>query len=246
MKAPMRTPFAALLCLLFLPSSVAAQETGQAAPQAEAQDQAEPVVTGELLLVATDPFGRTVDATWTLSDGSILAEGVSQATQQMPVGRYRMAVTAEGFFGTTVEVDVVPQARSEVQTMLDASLVTLTDRAIVIHDKVHFETALAVIKPESFDLLGQVARVIIEHPEVLTVSVEGHADERGGDDYNLDLSTRRARAVLEFLARAGVSKTRLESQGFGETRPLEEGSTEEAWAKNRRVEFVITKRADLK
>lgn len=201
--------------------------------------------TGELVLVATDPFGRPVAATWTLEGGEVLAEGVEQTAVQVAPGHYRMAATAEGFFGATLEIDVRAGQRSEVQAMLDASLVTLTDRAILIHEKVHFETDKAIIKPESYGLLSQVARVMIEHPEILTVSVEGHADERGSDSHNLDLSTRRARAVLEFLVKAGVSAQRLESRGFGESRPIAEGSDEEAWAKNRRVEFVITRRADL-
>ncbi|MCB9764853.1 MAG: OmpA family protein [Alphaproteobacteria bacterium] len=201
--------------------------------------------TGELVLVAVDPFGRPVDADWTLEAGDKLAEARSRTSLFLPAGHYSLAVTAEGFFGTTLEVDVIPGQRSEAQAMLDASLVTLTDRAIVIHDKVHFETAKAIIKPESYHLLRQVARVIIEHPEVLEVSVEGHADSRGGEQYNLDLSSRRARAVHDFLIAQGVSPTRLKSQGFGESRPIVDEDTEDAWAKNRRVEFVITKRADI-
>ncbi|MCB9741317.1 MAG: OmpA family protein [Alphaproteobacteria bacterium] len=209
------------------------------ASPAHAQD------AGELVLIAVDPYGRPVEATWTLPDGETVSEGVSRTAVFVEPGRYQLAVTAEGFFGTSVEVDVLSGQRSEAQAMLDASLVTLTERAIVIHDKVHFETAKAVIKPESYDLLRQVARVIIEHPELTLISVEGHADSRGGEGYNLDLSTRRARAVYQFLIAQGVSPARLRSEGFGESRPILDEDTEEAWAKNRRVEFVIQERMDL-
>lgn len=200
--------------------------------------------TGTLVLVAGDPYGRPVEATYTLPDGQVLAAGTARTALQLPQGRYRVAVTAEGFFSAALEVDVVPGQVSEAQALLDASLVTLTDRRIVIHDKVHFETDQAIIKVESHDLLRQVARVIIEHPELLLVSVEGHADSRGSDDYNLDLSGRRARAVRDFLVGQGVSPLRLESVGYGETRPIVAEETEAAWEQNRRVEFVIVRRAD--
>lgn len=206
---------------------------------------AQPSPPGELALVAVDPFGRPVDATWTNESGQVLLDKQAIGSLLVNAGHYRLAVTAEGFFGTTVEVDVGSEQRSEVQVMLDASLVTLTERAIVIHDVIHFETDRAVIQPESFELLRQVARVIIEHPELLLVSVEGHADSRGDDAYNLDLSARRAKAVETFLIQQSVSATRLRSQGFGETRPLVNEETEEAWAKNRRVEFIVVKRADI-
>jgi OmpA-OmpF porin, OOP family len=197
-------------------------------------------LAADLHLQAVDAFGREVEATWTLESGELLKQGLND----VPVGNYRMAVTAEGFFGETVELTVRPDMKAEVQAVLYASLVTLTDRRLIIHDKIHFETNLAVIKPESFELLNMIARTLVEHPEVLGVRIEGHADERGGDDFNLDLSHRRAESVRQYLIRAGVGPDRLSAKGFGEERPLNEESNEEAWAANRRVEFHITDRLD--
>ncbi len=199
---------------------------------------------GTVHLVAADPFGRPVpEAQWTLEGDVPLATGDSEV--QLAPGHYRMAVTAPGYFGHTVEFDVISGKDVEVQAQLDASLVTLTDKAIVIHEKVYFETGKAVIKVESHELLRQVARVMLEHPEIQKVSIEGHADERGAEAYNLQLSDQRAAAVRAFLVAQGVSAMRLDSQGFGESKPILAEPTEEAWEKNRRVEFVITKRADL-
>jgi outer membrane protein OmpA-like peptidoglycan-associated protein len=222
----MRPALTALL-LLLAPASVAV-----------AQD------SGTLVLVATDPYGRPVTATWTLDDGQVIVQEASQAEVFVPAGRYNIAVTATGFFSATVGVEVLPGRRAEAQAMLDASLVTLTDRRIVIHDKVQFETDQAVIRPESHDLLRQVARVMFEHPELLMVSVEGHADSRGSEFYNLELSTRRAAAVKDFLVQQGISPLRLKSAGFGEDRPIVAEENEAAWEQNRRVEFVIERRAD--
>ena len=69
------------------------------------------------------------------------------------------------------------------------------------------------------------------------VVLEGHADERGTEEYNLQLSNHRAASVRKYLTDLGVKGKQLDSVGFGETRPVMEGSSEEAWAANRRVEF---------
>lgn len=199
---------------------------------------AEPVT-----LVAVDPLGRVVDeAVWRTPAGELARSG--QTTVDLPIGRHTVAVTAEGFFGNTVHLDVAEGRPGEIQVVLGASQVTLTERQIVIADTIYFETNQAVIKPESHDLCRQIARLMIEHPEVLQVSVEGHADERGGDDFNLDLSTRRAAAVRAFLIANGVSPGRLVSTGWGEQKPIADGSDEAAWSQNRRVEFLVTSRAD--
>ncbi len=69
------------------------------------------------------------------------------------------------------------------------------------------------------------------------VTLEGHADERGTEEYNLQLSNRRAASVKRYLTDLGVPDNRLETVGYGETRPANTGSSEEAWGENRRVEF---------
>ena len=72
------------------------------------------------------------------------------------------------------------------------------------------------------------------------ILIEGHCDERGTDAYNLALGDRRAKAVMQYLVNLGVSKKRLKTISYGESRPLESGHDEEAWAKNRRTNFVVT------
>jgi peptidoglycan-associated lipoprotein len=70
------------------------------------------------------------------------------------------------------------------------------------------------------------------------VTLEGHADERGTEEYNLQLSNRRAASVKRYLSDLGVPDGRLTTVGYGETRPANSGSGEAAWSENRRVEFV--------
>jgi peptidoglycan-associated lipoprotein len=69
------------------------------------------------------------------------------------------------------------------------------------------------------------------------IVLEGHADERGTEEYNLQLSNRRAAAVKRYLSTLGISANQLETVGYGETRPVNPSSDEDAWSENRRVEF---------
>lgn len=74
----------------------------------------------------------------------------------------------------------------------------------------------------------------------IRLRIDGHADERGSDEYNLALGLRRANAVKDFLTGYGIDAARLEVRSLGENSPLDTNSNETAWAKNRRAEFQIT------
>ena len=87
--------------------------------------------------------------------------------------------------------------------------------------------------------MNNVAQVINNHPEITLVRVEGHTDDRGDDDYNMDLSRRRAEAVVAYLVRKDVDAGRLRAAGFGETNAIETNDTREGRAANRRVEFNL-------
>jgi outer membrane protein OmpA-like peptidoglycan-associated protein len=119
----------------------------------------------------------------------------------------------------------------------------LTDIGIVTLEPIHFEYNKAIIKKESFYILDAVVASLNGNPDITLMEVQGHTDERGDDAYNLDLSDRRAAAVVKYLTDHGVDSNRLESQGYGETVPLDRNHNERAWAKNRRVDFLILKRA---
>jgi len=87
--------------------------------------------------------------------------------------------------------------------------------------------------------LGEKAEVLRAAPS-LSVRIEGHADERGSDEYNLALSSRRAAAAKRFLVSLGISEERVETVGYGEEQPLDQEESEAAWARNRRDEFKVT------
>ncbi len=122
------------------------------------------------------------------------------------------------------------------------ALAKLEGKEIKIMEQVFFETGKSVIKPESDKLLGEVAAILKEHPEVQKLRIEGHTDNKGTKFGNQALSQARANAVQKWLAtKGGVDAKRLEAKGFGQDKPIADNGTEDGRARNRRVEFHISK-----
>jgi OOP family OmpA-OmpF porin len=126
----------------------------------------------------------------------------------------------------------------------DKGKVIIEGSDILILEKVNFQTGSAEILASSFPIIDAVATTLTHHPEFLVIEIAGHADERSSDDYNLRLTQDRARSVVEAVAKRGVERKRLVSQGYGEYCPLDEAHTPAAWEKNRRVEFKVVKTED--
>jgi outer membrane protein OmpA-like peptidoglycan-associated protein len=117
--------------------------------------------------------------------------------------------------------------------------VVITDTGIQIIESVYFKTNKDVIEKRSFALLDNVAQVIISHPQIGLIRVEGHTDDRGDDASNMDLSQRRAESVRKYLIDKGVPAERLKAVGYGESQPIVPNSNAKNRATNRRVVFVI-------
>jgi outer membrane protein OmpA-like peptidoglycan-associated protein len=118
-------------------------------------------------------------------------------------------------------------------------LVRVEDGQIRILTPVFFATNRDRILPRSFPVLTAVADALRATPEMRRVAVEGHTDDVGDDARNLALSDRRAASVMQYLVQHGVDATRLESHGYGETRPVLPNTSRANRAANRRVEFRI-------
>jgi outer membrane protein OmpA-like peptidoglycan-associated protein len=95
------------------------------------------------------------------------------------------------------------------------------------------------ISPSFQSALSRVAQSMVQYPDSL-VDVYGHTDSTGSDQYNLDLSQRRADAVSRYMISRGVSSARLQAKGMGESYPVASNDTADGRAKNRRVEVKIT------
>lgn len=133
--------------------------------------------------------------------------------------------------------------RSRSEGCPDRGVVIDEGSTLVILDSIDFEFDSAKLKARSLHVLDAVAQALVDNPDIELVEVGGHTDERGSAAYNLDLSNRRAAAVVAYLVDRGIAANRLGARGYGLTRPLDRSHTEAAWAKNRRVEFVIQQRA---
>jgi OOP family OmpA-OmpF porin len=102
---------------------------------------------------------------------------------------------------------------------------------------INFETSKAEINPESQGIIGQVA-AMMELDKSLKISVEGHTDNAGNPKTNQKLSESRANAVMAGIIAKGIDKSRLQAKGWGAAKPLADNNTEDAKARNRRVEIV--------
>ncbi|MFH0351269.1 MAG: OmpA family protein [Chromatiales bacterium] len=104
---------------------------------------------------------------------------------------------------------------------------------------VNFAFDSAKLTPESDQVLDQAVQELRDAPSIST-RVEGHTDSVGSDAYNLNLSQRRAEAVVDYLISQGIEGTRLEPVGMGEGNPIESNDTDEGRFQNRRVDFIVT------
>ena len=107
--------------------------------------------------------------------------------------------------------------------------------------KIQFEFDRDEILPESYPTLDRIAEVILS-TDRLKLAIFAHADAIGNDEYNYDLSRRRAKSVKSYLANKGVPPPSMRFHGYGKSKPIADNSTDEGRAKNRRVEFYVTTR----
>ncbi len=114
----------------------------------------------------------------------------------------------------------------------------------VIAERVHFDFDKSDIRPDAEQVLQRKVTVLREYPGV-TLRIEGHCDERGSNEYNLALGQRRAEAVRRYLVSYGIDVGRFATISYGEERPAARASNEEAWAQNRRAEFIVTNPGQL-
>lgn len=103
---------------------------------------------------------------------------------------------------------------------------------------IHFETAKAAIKPESFGVLDEMVEQMKNKPQ-LTIQITGHTDDVGETDYNQELSEKRAAAVRDYLSNKGIAATRIKTEGKGEMEPKVANSSDANRAINRRTEVRI-------
>ncbi|HET8933392.1 MAG TPA: OmpA family protein [Polyangiales bacterium] len=127
----------------------------------------------------------------------------------------------------------------------EGQIVFKNDR-IVLEERVLFDFEFARVRRRADPILEAIVNLYKQHPEWGLIQIEGHCDERGPDKLNKNLSERRARNVMRKLVEWGIPAEVMSYAGFGETRPIDLGTTDEAYQRNRRVEFVVLTRVPVK
>jgi peptidoglycan-associated lipoprotein len=112
------------------------------------------------------------------------------------------------------------------------------DFVINVGDRVYFETDAYDVNAEAAGILSNQAAWLVRYPNV-QIRIEGNADERGTREYNLALGSRRANSIREFLVQKGVAASRIATISYGKERPIDAGTDEAAWQKNRNGHTAI-------
>lgn len=125
--------------------------------------------------------------------------------------------------------------------------VELLDKGLITEREIHFETAKWDILPQSYPVLDAIGNILIQWPR-LRIEIGGHADHRGSDAYNMDLSQKRSDSVRSYLLEKfpSLNADHLTARGYGERQPVATNRTVEGMAKNRRVEFKVLNTEELR
>ncbi len=183
---------------------------------------------------------RSEESVCAPASGSELALGESgTGSVQAGAGDHLVIIDIPKYALYRQKINLEAGETEEVIVTLKKAKTRVTAQRIEIYEKVHFETGKAIIKPDSFELLDEVAEAVNTHKQIKLVEVAGHTDDQGSLDSNQTLSQNRAQAVLDYLVNKGVDPARLQAKGYGETRTIDTNETAEGRAKNRRVEFNI-------
>ncbi|MBT1706922.1 OmpA family protein [Fulvivirgaceae bacterium PWU5] len=177
--------------------------------------------------------------------------GITQSNPQtgeyeirLPAGQlYGIRTEAEGKISESQNLDLRGITADKVidQKNIDLSPLIVTSpqpEAVIVLNNVFFDFDKATLKPESYPELNRLVTFLNNNAGV-NVQIAGHTDSVGPEPYNLDLSKRRANSVVQYLYDKGVTKEKVKTVFFGETKPIDTNATREGRQKNRRVEFKI-------
>lgn len=150
-----------------------------------------------------------------------------------------IGAAAGGYVGYRMDEQIRELDEVTAGTGVDVGQTEDGSAILVRFPDVTFSTNSTTVSPAMRDVLDGVASNLVDRPQSL-IDVMGHTDSTGSDQYNLDLSRRRAESVANYLVSRGVSRARIETIGYGEEFPIADNATESGRSQNRRVEIRIT------
>lgn len=190
--------------------------------------------------------GKPLKAHFELTDLAIERVVVSSSSGEdgrfiiaLPSGKnYALHVEREGYLFYSEHFPFHQEAAKK--TKKDIPLQPIKENALLNLNNIFFAFDSDSLRPSSKAELNKLIAFLKHHPSI-RVRIEGHTDSKGSEKYNALLSRKRARAVVKYLARNGVSSLRLSSKGYGESKPIGDNGTETGRARNRRTEVRILK-----
>jgi outer membrane protein OmpA-like peptidoglycan-associated protein len=191
-----------------------------------------------------EPLGAEIEYE-NLVDGKNV--GIAQSNAQtgeykivLPYGKnYGFMAYAEKFISVSDNLDLSSVAEYKEITR-DLYLVPLEVGSTIRLNNIFFDIGKATLRPESFPELERLAGLMNENGK-MQIELSGHTDNVGSDEANMKLSADRAKTVTDYLVSLGITAERIQSKGYGETKPVGTNDTEEGRQLNRRVEFTILK-----
>lgn len=158
---------------------------------------------------------------------------------ELTEGEHRLLIEKPGHVPVEANVEVLLDEERRLRVQLFPDYVELTGDTIALTDPVDFESGTAVLTPQGEVIVDQIADLLVEHSEITVLRIEGHTDNQGPDDLNLELSQMRADVVRAELVVRGIDGDRMYAVGFGEDYPVADNGTEQGRRENRRVSFYV-------
>jgi outer membrane protein OmpA-like peptidoglycan-associated protein len=173
--------------------------------------------------------------------GAIAGQLIGGNTESTLIGA-AIGAAVGGAAGAGVGHMMDKQERDMRQALADSEAASIRREgnllAITLRGDVTFDHDSATVRPGLYTEIDRIANVMLQYPDTL-IRVEGHTDSTGTEEYNMDLSARRADSVKNLIVQKGIAPVRLETMAFGESSPVATNDTEAGRQMNRRVEIKI-------
>lgn len=197
------------------------------------------VITDDL---TKQPLEATIEIVDNLKNVVIASFTSNSATGKylvsLPAGRnYGIAVKKDNYLFHSENFDI-PNTAAYQEVVKDVALKNIAVGSKIILKNIFFDFDKATLRPESTNELERLTKLLNDVP-TLKIEISGHTDSKGADEYNKTLSNNRAKAVLDYLVKAGIAAGRLTSVGYGEEQPIATNDNDEGRQLNRRTEFKI-------